>query len=176
MSGKDHNPEWFAVELARSQSTLYAFANTLMAGSESAWDVLQEANLVMCRKAGEVDGPEGFLPWAYTVVRYQVMAHQKKHSRDRHLFSEKVMDNLVEHAAGQSADFGGRIAALKVCMEKLSEYQRQCLSLRYVEAMSLGQIAEQINRRENAVAAVLYRARLVLAECVEGKMQQGDNR
>ncbi len=154
------------------QSALYCYAHTLMAGSDSVWDVLQEANLVMCRKAGEVSSPAGFLPWAYTVVRYQVMAHRKRVSRNRHVFSLGVLERLAEHAAVQSVDFGDQTAALEDCMRKLSEHQRECLSLRYIEAMSVGQIAERMNRRENAVAATLYRARLALAHCIEDKMSQ----
>ena len=83
---RENDPEWFAVELAGA-SALYAYASTLMAGSSDAWDVLQEANLVMWRKAADVNSATGFLPWAYTVVRYQVMAHRKRVSRDRHVFN-----------------------------------------------------------------------------------------
>jgi RNA polymerase sigma-70 factor (ECF subfamily) len=161
---------WFGAELSRAQSALYAYAHTLMAGSDSAWDVLQDANLVMCRKAGEVSSPAGFLPWAYTVVRYQVMAHRKRVSRDRHIFSLGVLEKLAEHAAVQSADFGDQTDALEDCMRKLSEQQRECLSLRYVEAMSVSQIAEHMKRRENTIAATLYRARLALVLCIEDKM------
>jgi RNA polymerase sigma-70 factor (ECF subfamily) len=167
---REDDSGWFGAELARAQSALYAYAHTLMAGSDCAWDVLQEANLVMCRKAGEVSGPEGFLPWAYTFVRYQVMAHRKRVSRDRHVFSLGVLERLAEHSAVQSVDFGDQTAALKDCMTKLSEHQRECLSLRYAEAMSVGEIADRMNRGENAVAATLYRARLALAQCIEEKM------
>ena len=74
------------------------------------------------------------------------------------------------HRYVQSVDFGDQTAALEDCMRKLSEHQRECLSLRYVEAMSVGQIAERMNRRENSIAATLYRARLALAHCIEDTM------
>jgi RNA polymerase sigma-70 factor, ECF subfamily len=167
-------PGWFGVELARAQSALYAYASTLMAGSSDAWDVLQEANLVMWRKAAELGSAAGFLPWAYSVVRFQVMAYRKRAARDRHVFNLGVLERLSERIAVQYVDFDDQVAALDDCMARLSEQQRECLAFRYVDGMAVQEIARRINRGENAVAATLYRARLALAQCVEGKMANQD--
>jgi RNA polymerase sigma-70 factor (ECF subfamily) len=168
------DPQWFAVELMKAQSAMYAYASTLMAGSSDAWDVLQEANLVMWRKASELNSAAGFLPWAYTAVRYQVMAYRKRVSRDRHVFNLGVLETLSERAAVQFVDFEDQVVALEDCMKKLSEQQHECLVLRYVEGLAVHEIARQLNRGENAIAATLYRARLALAQCVEGKMTNRD--
>ena len=47
---------------------------------------------------------------------------------------------------------------------------REYLALRYHENLSGGEVAQRLNRPENAVAAVLYRARLALARCITGKL------
>jgi RNA polymerase sigma-70 factor, ECF subfamily len=167
-------PEWFAVELARAQSALYAYASTLLAGSSDAWDVLQEANLVLWRKAAELDSAAGFMPWAYSVVRFQVMAYRKRVSRDRHVFNLGVLEGLSQRFAVQCADFEDQVMALEDCMTRLSEHQRECLEFRYVDGMAVHEIARRMNRGENAIAAALYRARLALAQCVEGKMADRD--
>jgi RNA polymerase sigma-70 factor, ECF subfamily len=175
-SGKpseDGGGGWFDRELARAQSALYAYACTLMAGSADAWDVLQEANVVMWQKVAEVTSPADFAPWAYTVVRYQVMAHRKRMSRDRHMFSLGVLERLAEPAAVLSTEFEGQVAALEDCLKELPEQQREYLSLRYIEGMAVKDIARCVNRTENAVAATLYRARLALAKCIEAKMAGG---
>ena len=77
-------PSWLAAELVQAQAALYSYACAMLGGSADAWDVLQNANKVMLEKASEVQGPQDVMPWAYTVVRFQAMAHRKRASRDRH--------------------------------------------------------------------------------------------
>ena len=144
-----------------------------MAGSTDAWDVLQEANVVMWQKAAEVNSAAGFLPWAYTVVRYQVMAHRKRVSRDRHVFSLGVLERLAERAAVLGTECEEQVVALEDCLTELPDQQREYLSLRYVEGMAVQDIACRMNRTENSVAATLYRARLALAKCIEARMTGG---
>jgi RNA polymerase sigma-70 factor, ECF subfamily len=169
----DKTGGWFDRQVADAQSALYAYACTLMAGSTDAWDVLQDANVVMWQKAAEVSSPADFMPWAYTVVRYQVMAHRKRMSRERHVFSLSVLEGLAEHAAVLNTDFEVQVAALEDCRRDLPEQQREYLLLRYIDGMAVKDIARRVNRTENAVAATLYRARLALAKCVEAKMASG---
>ena len=86
----------------------------------------------------------------------------------------ELFDRLAEHVAAQYVDFEDQVVALEDCMTKLSEHQRKCLAFRYAEGMAVHEIAQRMNRKENAIAAVLYRARLALAQCVEGKMVDRD--
>jgi RNA polymerase sigma-70 factor (ECF subfamily) len=167
-------PDWFAAELAAAQIPLWAYIRTLLAGSEGAWEVLQNANRVMCEKAAEVTDLSGFRPWAYTVVRYEVLTYRKRAARDRHVFSQAVVEKLADRAAAQDDEFEDRVAALKHCLGELPERQRQSLDLRYREGNSLGEIARLLQRSETAVGAMLYRARLALARCIEGRMVSGD--
>jgi RNA polymerase sigma-70 factor, ECF subfamily len=170
---EDNRSDWFHAELTRAQSALYAYACTLMAGAAEAWDVLQESNRVMWQKASEVRSVDGFLPWAYRVVHYQVMAHRKRLARDRHVFSVSVLERLAERAAADDPEGEDQVAALEDCMAELSPQQREYLSLRYVEGLAVNEIACRVKRSENAVAATLYRARLALARCIEAKAAGG---
>ncbi len=166
-------PAWFSAELARAQFSLYTYVRTLLAGSPDAWDVLQEANRVMCQKAADVGSAAEFLPWAYTVARYEVMTHRKRMSRDRLVFSAGVLDSLAARASTVSTGFADRTAALENCLKKLPERQRQYVALRYSDALSVGEIARRVARAENAVAAALYRARTALARCIEAALSLG---
>ena len=121
----------------------------------------------------QVQSPSDFMPWAYTVVRFQVLAHRKRLSRERHIFNLGVLDKIAQHAASHSADFGERVAALEECLQKLPARQRKYVALRYDQDTPLREIAARLNRTENAVAAILYRARLALAQCIEGKLAEG---
>ncbi len=157
----------------QAQGALYGYASALMAGSSDTWDVLQSANRVMCEKMAEVATPGDFIPWAFTVVRFQVLAHRKRHVRDRHVFDTKVFDGIASAAATVQSAFADRISALEDCLKRLPERQRVYLSLRYNEGMRVGDIAAQLSRTENVVAAALYRARSTLANCIRLAIGKG---
>ena len=93
----------------------------MLGGSADAWDVVQNANTVILEKASEVQGPQDFMPWAYTIVRFQVMALRKNASRDRHIFNLDVLERISRHASLQSVDFPERLAATEECLKQLSE-------------------------------------------------------
>ena len=171
---RGRQPEWLAAELAAAQIPLLACIRTALAGSEGAWEVLQNANRVMCEKASEVAARSDFRPWAFTVVRYEVLTYRKRAARDRLVFSQAVIEKLADRAAAQHDEFGDRMAALKHCLGELPERQRQYLDLRYRDGNSLGEIARLLRRSETAVGAMLYRVRLSLARCIEGRMVRGD--
>jgi RNA polymerase sigma-70 factor (ECF subfamily) len=171
--GPNNAAEWFGRELAKAQSALYAYTCALTAGSPDAWDILQNANRVICQKAGELRSPEGMIPWAYTVVRYEVMAYRKQTAVRRQRFSDVVLDEVAERAAKHNAGTSDRMSALEECLKKLPEHQAQCVTLRYQEGVPLGDIAQRFSRSENAIAAALYRARSALAKCVERTLTQG---
>ena len=65
------------------QRPLYAYILTLLPNRSEAEDILQETNLILCRKAGEYN-PEGhFQGWAFNIARYQVMGHISKFKRSK---------------------------------------------------------------------------------------------
>jgi RNA polymerase sigma factor (sigma-70 family) len=173
-TGAPSIPIWFSARLASAQPALYACACVLLAGTHEASDVVQNANEAMLEKASEVPSLEGFMPWAYTFIRFQVMSHHKRVSRQHHVCSSHLLDKIAACATSQSVDFHERLVSLEECLEELPARQQRYLALRYEEELSLSQIAAQMKGAENAVAAALYRARLALARCIHGKLAKGN--
>jgi RNA polymerase sigma-70 factor (ECF subfamily) len=172
-SDASHLPEWFGVELARAQMPLLAYIGNLVAGSPDAWDILQDANRVLCQKASDARSADEFLPWAYTVAKYKVLQYRQRLSRDRLVFSPEVVERLADRAAAMTSDYAERLSALHRCLAKLSELQRKFMVFRYVDELSVGEIARRTSRAENAVSAALHRARAALAQCVETALAAG---
>jgi RNA polymerase sigma-70 factor (ECF subfamily) len=164
---------WFNRELVQAQGALYGYAAALLGGSRDAWDVLQSANQVMCEKADDVAAPADFLPWAFTVVRFQVMAHRKRATRERHVFGLSVFEKVAAKAAEKQSQFADRIRALETCLQKLPERQRKYVSLRYDDRLPIREIAGRMDCSENTVALALHRARAALAGCINLAMGRG---
>jgi DNA-directed RNA polymerase specialized sigma24 family protein len=83
-----------------------------------------------------------------------------------------VLDNtLVATIAGEleeSADTAdSRLKLLEVCLKRLNARQRELIFARYGRGEAVRDIAVRLSRPENAVAALFYRLRKILAVCVQ---------
>lgn len=156
----------FVERLTAAQSALYGSIHTLLAGAADAADVLQETNRVLWRKAAAYDPARPFLPWALTVARFEVLAHRKRQARDRLVFDDALLDQIAAEYERQSAH-GGALQALERCLQKLPAAQRELVDRRYLHGESVNAIAGRQGRAANAVSALLYRIRSLLADCVD---------
>jgi RNA polymerase sigma-70 factor (ECF subfamily) len=168
-NGPAEPSESFAVQMTTAQGALYAYVCTLLGGSRDASDVLQETNLVLWRKAAEFDPQQSFSAWARKIAFLQVMAFRKKRATDRHQFNfnEDSLGRIAARLETQSQTFAQRVRLLDECIEKLPDYQRELVRMRYADRLGVAVISRQLEKSENSVAAALYRARTSLVQCVE---------
>lgn len=156
----------FVERLTEAQSALYGAIHTLLGGNPNVADVLQETNRVLWRKAADYDPSRPFLPWALAIARFEVLAHRKRQSRDRLVFDDALLEDIAAEYERQSVH-DGTLQALERCLQKLPAHQRELVDQRYVHGASVHDIASRHGRAANAVSALLYRIRGLLAECVE---------
>lgn len=158
-------------QITSAQSALYAFILTLMGGQDGAADVLQETNVKICRELHRYDASRPFLPWAMTLAKFEVMAWRTRQQRSR-----LVLDNDVAElmAAEEESNFGAEreLRALESCLEAMPERQRVLLRDRYEKRETVRTIAKRRSQPENALAALLYRLRKSLQDCITTKLAQ----
>jgi RNA polymerase sigma-70 factor (ECF subfamily) len=157
----------FVKQLTGAQSALYGCIRTLMAGAPEAADVLQETNCVLWQKAAEYDSSRPFLPWAYRVAHFQVLAFRKRRSRERLVFDDELTELLANEFLRQSTAADGELRAMERCLQKLPAAHRGLVAAKYENGDSVIQIALRAGKPVNAVSALLYRVRKALAECIE---------
>ena len=159
----------FSRKLTALQRSLYAYILTLLPNRTDAEDVLQDTNLILCRKASEYDPKGHFQGWAFQIARYQVMAHITKSKRSRLQFSTEIIEAL----AAEELDTK-RIAlnqkALQLCYDLLPDHMKRIARLRFREDSQLKDIAKKVGRPLGSVSATLHRIRINLMECVRRKM------
>ena len=63
-----------------------------------------------------------------------------------------------------------RVAALRECLQKLSEEEQKLVELRFVQELSMQALGEAVGKGGEAVRMWLYRVRQRLAECVRRKL------
>ncbi len=160
----------FASQITGSQQRLYAYIRSLLDNSASAWDVLQETNVVLWKKQAEFTPGTKFDAWAFTVARFQVMAYLRDRKREPlDVMTPELCELMAEDAAMETARFDQRLAALQKCREQLPERARQMVDLHYERNRSVKQVADDLKMGAEAVKQALFRVRRLLQDCIEGQ-------
>ena len=157
----------FVAQLTASQSALYAFIVSLLGGVNDANDVLQETNMKLCRKCAEYDPDQPFLRWAYAFARFEVMAWRKRQQRSRLVLDDELLATVAAELEESAEEADHQLKILEDCIDRLNPRQREFIAARYGRGESVQDIAARLSRPENAMAALFYRLRKLLADCAQ---------
>jgi RNA polymerase sigma-70 factor (ECF subfamily) len=132
--------------------------------------VLQEINLVLCRKAEDFCEDTNFNAWAFQIARNQCLAYWKIRARDRLVFDDEAISKIASRAESKLAEMNEKSRALRTCLGELPRRQRELLEGRYATGGSVKNLAKFLGRSEPSVSQTLYRIRTALVECVRARL------
>ena len=162
--------EHFVQLLAAHQNRLYGYVFSLLGDHSRAADVLQETNIVLWRKIDEFQTDKAFLPWAFAIARFQVLAHLRDKKRDRLLLDAELAEAISEESEHQAAKLDELRDALRPCLTTLTDGNRELVERRYFRGMSISDIAAEVDRTVSAVKVALLRSRRHLSDCIQRRM------
>ena len=157
--------EAFVRLLTEAQFDLHAFLSYLIGNTTDAYDVLQETNLILWRKAQEYDAQRPFLNWARTFAHFQALKFRKSRQRDRLIFDDDLLQQAVVLAEGETAH-QRLLEHMEICFSRLTPGQREVMLAKYNRKESLAAIAQRMECSVAAVGMLLMRIRKRLAQCV----------
>lgn len=160
----------FIIRLVACQNRLYAYVYSLMPDAEKARDIVQEANLIIWRKAAEFEPGTNFEAWACKIAYFEVLAARRKKRHERLFFSEELIQQLSQHAEARLSEFSETEVALEECLKRIDSRSRGHLLARYSLGGSVKSVAEKAGITPGAAAVLLYRIRKSLSECIQGKL------
>ncbi len=161
--------EAFVALLTGEQMGLLYYITMLLGDPHAAENVLQDTNLVIWRKAADFQPGTSFSAWSRKVAFWQVKAYVRDRGRDRHVFQEKLIEQLANRSTEQLVEPERRLA-LRHCLQTLSQANLDLLRGRYEEGLNIAQIASKVAKTEVAVRAALMRIRRTLQRCIESKL------
>ncbi len=171
MSRKPLSESEFVLLITRHQAAIYAYILTIHPNRVAAQDILQETNIVLCRKLDEFEPGTNFKAWAFRIAYWQTMAHLKRVQRAGWVELEPDVIDLVAHEAEeQLADFEDRHLALKSCIQKLPAGDASILLAHYQKGESIADLAGRLGRSRDALKQVLMRIRRTLRSCIERQL------
>jgi RNA polymerase sigma-70 factor (ECF subfamily) len=151
---------------AEHEPALRTFVRSLVPAREHASEIIQDVVVVLWQKFGEFDAARDFRKWAFGVARYEALAFLRDRMRDRHVFSDALVNQLadVTEAAGPRHD--AQREALEGCLQKLPEPQRALVLTAYTTGTRMDELATQRGQTAMSLYKVLHRIRQTLLECV----------
>lgn len=171
MNGAEHESA-FVAQLTNMQMPLRLYVQSLMPGDSAGHDVVQQANATLWKKREDFKLGTNFKAWAFSVARYEVLNYRKQQARDSRLvFGEELEQIFAEDLSERDDDTEKRHDALKVCLEKLRQQDRELLLHRYtVSAGPLDEFAERVGRSVGGLKVTLHRLRNALLGCIEKQL------
>ncbi|WP_425400287.1 sigma-70 family RNA polymerase sigma factor [Aeoliella sp.] len=159
----------FVQLLSSEQLKLLRYIAVLLGDSEEAHNVLQETNMVMCRKSKDYEPGTNFSAWAHKIAYWQVLAFVRDRQRDRHVFCEEVIEQLASTEVREQDDVEARIA-LRHCLKGLDSHARDLLRRRYEENLSVTELSQWLGKSYSATRKELWRLRRNLFRCIQTRL------
>jgi RNA polymerase sigma-70 factor (ECF subfamily) len=162
----------FIEALSRHQPALEAFCHAHLARREESREALQNASLTLWEKAADWNPETEFLPWAFTVTRFTILALVRDKMRDRLVFDEDVVLAMAAETEAAASEFDERREALRGCLAKLKPEHREVVHAHYIGGRTLKEIAGALRRSESAIKMTMVRLRQQLSQCIQRQLRQ----
>lgn len=167
--------EQLAMHWTKAQPFVAAYITSLLRDFHKAEDVLQQVAVILVRKFGEYDPRQPFLAWALGIARLEALKEQRRQARDRHVFGDDLAEKLGRVYEEMAGRYDAYAPMLDACLEEVDARARKAFDLRYVEDLKPADMAERMGMTAGAVRVLLHRARNLLRECIERRMNESRN-
>jgi RNA polymerase sigma-70 factor (ECF subfamily) len=167
----DH--ERFISLFLRHQNELQAFVLSVVRDWDRAQDIIQDAALVLWRRADSYDPNYSFGAWARGICAKMLLKNRVRERRARQLAPEAVA--AIVEAFDASEQQAPRVEALRGCVARLGEGARDLLHWRYRDGLPVAEIAQRSERTVPAVSQALLRLRAALERCIRAGLAKADH-
>ncbi len=162
--------EEFVSLYVRHEPAVFSFVLAMVRNTADAEDVVQRASMTMWRCFDQYESGTNFRNWAFQISKNAALNHLTKMRRDRHVFSEKLIDLLAEQSEERAENLDARRRALDSCVEKLPAADHEMVAGCYAEGATIRSYAEQAAETANKIYKRLNRVRSQLQKCIERQL------
>ena len=154
---------------AEQEQALHGYVRSMLPDRHEASEVMQEVIVTLWQK---FEGADDFRKWSFGVARMKVLHHLQRRMRDRHVFSEELVQQLADRQAELESRHTTQREALEHCLEKLPQGQRELVITAYTKDTRMDDLAAQRGETAMALYKKLHRIRQALLECVRRTLTQ----
>jgi RNA polymerase sigma-70 factor (ECF subfamily) len=161
----------FARLFAQHDRWLFAYLVSLLGNAAHAEEVFQEVCVVLWREYETFELGTNFVKWVSVIAHHQVHRFRRQQRRAGPQLSDAAVELLAEDAVQRVDLLESRRDALRRCLEKLPERDRQLVRHCYSDSRATFKaVAQTLGRPVNTVYKALNRIRKALYECIERRL------
>jgi len=156
---------------------LFRFARIRLQDEESARDVVQETLCRALRNLRNFRGEASLFTWLCQICRSQLSDYFERHQREIqrvvHIEDDPAIRAALESIAASGSDpehlahRGEILRLVQVALDQLPIRYSDALEWKYVEGISVEEIAQRLKIEHGAAQSVLQRARLAFRDLFE---------
>jgi RNA polymerase sigma factor (sigma-70 family) len=156
----------FVVMYEEYADAIFRFCYFKLRDREAALELSQETFARMWRYLSGGQEIEHARAFAFRVARNAIADHVRK---SRPLYAHQMgesAEHLLDPAAESGTESDAEVAGILDCLKGLPERDQEAVTLRYIESLSVSEIAESLGELPNTVSVRIKRALQTLRECV----------
>ena len=154
----------------RHEPAVFSFVMSMVGRTADAEDVVQRASMTMWRCFDRYKPGTNFRNWAFQVAKNEALNFLTRAKRDRHVFSEKLIELLAQDTFENSDKLEARRRALDLCVKKLPPEDNDIVSGCYAEGATVRSYAKIKGGSANKFYKKLNRIRGRLQQCIERQL------
>lgn len=165
----------FEILVREHASMLTTYIRSLVYDPGAIDDIWQETMIVAWNRLDDFDRERPFGPWLRGIAARVILAKKRLAARSIFIGDAATLERLdgqfdrFQHLHGDT--FDDKLEALRDCVAKLSDSDRQCIHLRYQEDVKPSDMSQRLGLALENVKKKLFRAKKQLLVCLEAKMR-----
>jgi RNA polymerase sigma-70 factor, ECF subfamily len=140
--------------------SVWRYVSSQFPGNEHlAQDVVSETFLAAVRAVGTLPRTYSLTSWLIGIARHKIGDQRRRARLDERTSHAVLRAGTAQPDSQALLEAKETRAQVAAVMEQLSDDERLILEWKYLEDLSVRQIADRLGRTEKAIEALLYRAR-----------------
>lgn len=154
------------------QRRLTYYVHRLVGDVEQAHDLLQEIWLEAFRRLGRLESPAAFRVWIYRVAHHRAVKHLRRKTVEARA-REQIAGTFDEETADDEQELLENVELVHHAMAQLSFEHREALTLRFLEDMTIAEIAQVADCSEGTAKSRLHYAKAAMRQIIEKEQAYG---
>ncbi len=158
--------------LMSNQHRIHAFIQIMVPVRFDAEDIMQETIMVMWRKFDQFQLGTNFVSWAVKIAHLQIKHFRGKNAAGRLQFCDAIHEKFSDYAGEMHQRVDFHKEALRECLMKLEDGDRDLIEMRYDPDESAKTVARRYGISLKKVYRSVSRIQCVLLRCIRRRLAE----
>lgn len=164
-SEKEQSKLFFSLFM-RNQTRIYSYILMLVPNRTYADEIMQDVSALLWEKFDTFELGTNFAAWGVRIAHFEILSFYRKQENKKVIFDSELVDMLSVRAKSRFTHVDKQIAALRKCLNKLNDTDRQLIKLHYEDNFTIRDISSHIDKSIHALYKVFNRIHHFLLKCV----------